>query len=362
MRFPVLAVLLLCAVASAEDKSAKKLIEFGWDEPDPAFMRGNIREMEKSPFDGTVFHVMYTRPNGGEANFTWECWGTRAFTDAELATAVEDLKSTDFRRFTHNFLRFNTTPAKLDWFDDHSAVVNNARLAARVAREGKAKGILFDIEQYEGQLFNYRKQRDAKTKSWDVYAAQVRLRGREVMTAFQEGYPDLTVFLTFGYSLPWRQSKERKDGLPDADYGLLSPFVDGLFDAARGKTVIVDGHELSYSYRSPERFDKADKAMREDVLAIAADAGQYRRHRSIGFGIWMDNDHHRMGWHVDDFTENYFLPDQLEQSVARAWRLADEYVWIYTEKPRWWGKNGKELLPSAYENAVRRGRGLPPLE
>ena len=27
------------------------------------------------------------------------------------------------------------------------------------------------------------------------------------MGAFQEGYPGLTVFLTFGYSLPWAQSQ-----------------------------------------------------------------------------------------------------------------------------------------------------------
>jgi hypothetical protein len=292
---PFLVVAIFSSLSSAQEPKTKKLIEFGWDEPDPAFMRANVRAMEKSPFDGTVFHVMYTRPNGGEAQFMWEGWGARAFNESEFAKAVEDLKATDFKRFTHNFLRFNTTPGKLDWFDDHAAVINNARLAAKVAREGKARGILFDIEQYEGQLFNYRKQRDAKTKSWDNYAAQARLRGREVMTAFQEGYPDLTVFLTFGYCLPWRQAKERKEGLPDADYGLLAPFVDGLFDAAKGKAVIVDGHELSYSYRSPERFDKADKAMREDVLAIAADADQYRKHRSIGFGIWMDNNHHRVG-------------------------------------------------------------------
>ena len=58
------------------------------------------------------------------------------------------------------------------------------RFALRhIAREGGCKGILFDIEQYTFQLFNYRKQRDAATKSWDEYAAQVRKRGREVMEA-----------------------------------------------------------------------------------------------------------------------------------------------------------------------------------
>src|SRR5206468_4664268 len=104
------------------------------------------------------------KPGAGKTRFTWELWGSRAFTEEELQPALNDLKATKFKRLTDNFLRFNTTPAKLDWFDDYSAVLNNARLAAWVMREGKCKGILFDIEQYEGQLFDYRKQRDAKTK------------------------------------------------------------------------------------------------------------------------------------------------------------------------------------------------------
>ena len=78
------------------------------------------------------------------------------------------------------FLRFNTTPAPLDWFDDHTAVLTNAWLAARLARVGRCPGLLFDLEQYNAPLFDYRNQRNAKTKSWEVYAAQVRQRGREI--------------------------------------------------------------------------------------------------------------------------------------------------------------------------------------
>ena len=35
------------------------------------------------------------------------------------------------------------------------------------------------------------------------------------MTAFQEGYPDLTVFLTFGYSLAWKQTERGKKPLAE---------------------------------------------------------------------------------------------------------------------------------------------------
>ena len=103
--------------------------------------------------------------------------------------------------------------------------------------------MLFDIEQYDGALFNYRKQRDAKSKSWEVYAAQSRLRGEQVMEAFQEGYPGLTVFLTFGHSLPWLESSRGRGNLAECNYGLLAPFLDGMLKAAKGGARIVDGGE-----------------------------------------------------------------------------------------------------------------------
>src|SRR5262245_12691851 len=106
----------------------KKLIEFGWDEPTTAFMRAHIAEMEKTPFDGCVFHVRFANLKGkpGEGgDFDWSCWGDRKFTRDELQASLDDLKATQFKRFTHNFLRFNTSPGTLDWFDDYSAVVSN---------------------------------------------------------------------------------------------------------------------------------------------------------------------------------------------------------------------------------------------
>jgi hypothetical protein len=343
--------------AAGPETTGKKLIEFGWDEPNTAFMRDHIEEMERSPFDGCVFHVHYTRPNGGKGDFMWECWDTRAFSAEELQAALVDLKTTRFRRFTHNFLRFNTAPAKVDWFDDFSAITNNARLAAWIAREGKCKGLLFDIEQYVFPLFNYRKQRDASNKSWDEYATQARRRGREVMEAFQQGYPDLTVFLTFGYCLPWAQSQGGKKPLADCDYGLLAPFLDGMVEAARGKTRLVDGHELSYGYKDPERFAAAYQTMKEKLLPIVANAPKYKKVFSFGFGLWMDRDWRKTGWETNDFSKNFFTPEAFEASLRQGLEVSDEYVWIYSETPRWWSEEGRPVkLPEAYDSAVRRVR------
>jgi hypothetical protein len=348
MRLILLMSLAFAFVTHAAEKPAKRLIEFGWDEPDTAFMRQHVAEMEQTPFDGCVFHLT--------GDSLWGVWGVKAYTDADLKPALDDLRATPFRRFTHNFLRVNTTPGKLDWFDDHSAVVNNVRQMARVAREGKCKGVLFDIEQYDGPLFDYGKQRDAKTKSWDEYAAQVRLRGREVMKAYQEGYPGVTIFLTFGYTLPREESGGDRAKLPKAHYGLLAPFLDGMLDAAEGSTRIVDGYELSYGYKDVKRFAKGYQAMETGALPyVGVDPKRYREFFSFGFGVWMDHDWRKHGWDVGDVSKNFYPPEAFENSVGTALQTADEYVWVYTEQPRWWTKAGKpEKLPEAYDQALRR--------
>ena len=343
----MLAVLVLALSLQA---GGKKLVEFGWDEPDAAFMRAHAEEMEKSPFDGCVFHVNA---------FTWEVWGTKKFAKADLQPQLDDLKAAPFRRFNANFLRVNTTPAKLDWFDDYSAVVSNAKLAAEFAREGKCKGILLDSEAYDGPLFDYRKQRDKETKSWDAYAAQARARGREVMTAFQEGYPGVTILATFAHSLPfWQSTKDgKKKPLAEVEYGLLAPFMDGMVEACSGGARIVDGYELSYGFKKESEYVDARTEIRERVLPLVADPKKYSEVVSVGFGVWLDRDRHKKPWDTKDFSKNYFSPEALEASLRAAFKVADEYVWIYNETPRWWSKEGKTVdLPAPYEEAVRRAR------
>src|SRR3954451_23584595 len=78
----------------------KKLIEFGWDEPDTRFMREHIKEMEQTPFDGCVFTVAAKNADGTSTQFISECWGRRKFNKSELQNAVEDLKATRFKKFT----------------------------------------------------------------------------------------------------------------------------------------------------------------------------------------------------------------------------------------------------------------------
>jgi hypothetical protein len=349
---------ILVILANIASAAPKQLIEFGWDEPGTSFLRQHAAEMVQTPFDGCVFHVQHKLPGGKEINLTWDSWSRRSFTAEELKPALDDLKA--FPRnhpFTHNFLRFNVTPGDVDWFDDFSGVLNNARLAGQLAHAGRCAGVLLDIEAYSGPVWDFHRQKLAATNSWSNYQAQVSQRGNEVMQAFQNGFPGLTIFLTFGYSIAWDQTNHGKKPLTDCQYGLLPAFLDGMTSAARGGTRLVDGCESAYGFKDIKRFDSHYQTMKTGLLSIVADPTKYHATFSLGFGLWMDYDWRRLGWDMNDFSKNYYTPDQFEASVRQALTVADDYVWIYTEKPRWWtDADSSSNLPPAYSSAVRNAR------
>ena len=339
--------------------AGKKLIEFGWDEPNTAFMRKHATEMDATPFDGCVYHLRCVQTDGKDTDFLWACWGKQAFTPQQVQRAISDLKATRFKHLRHNFLRFNVTPGDLDWFDDYSAVVNNARLAARVAREGGV-GILFDTEEYNAHLFDFRTRTNAPARTWEQYAAQARLRGREVMQAFQEGFPGLKVLMTFAYGMPWQSSDAGKHPLRECDYGLLAPFLDGMVEAAQGGSQLIDGWESAYSYFEEKKFKKARQMIHHDILAMVADREKYQKVFSASFGLWMDYQWRDKGWNVEHPERNPQPPDKFEGVVRTALKYADEYVWVYSETPRWWSDaGGPTNLPPAYATAIRRALAPP---
>lgn len=341
--------------------ASKKLIEFGWDEPDPRFMRAHTAQLLASPFDGCVFHADYHTASGDSGSFTWSLWGRRRFQSRDLDAARADLRATDFGRFTERFLRVNVTPGELDWFEPHAAVMANLELAARLARDGGGPGILFDIEPYRGKLWDFAVQSrvhpHTPARTWAALAAQVRRRGAEAMRALERGYPGLTVFLSLGYSWPLESTRGNVRVLDQTDCGLLAPFLDGMVAAASERVVLVDGHELSYSYREPTRFAAKADSMRRAARRFAADPDRYARRLSVAFGLWLDHDSGQSGWDVGDPSKNYFTPAVFGASLQAALDHADRYVWIYSQQPRWWSATGGPVrLPAVYDSVVRAVR------
>jgi hypothetical protein len=330
-------------LTAQEATRPKKLIEWGWDEPDTKFIRENIRKMEQFPFDGLVFHVNSSR--GG--NFTWELWGGRKFERDEFQHAVEDLRATEFRRFTDRFLRVNVTPGNVDWFDDQAwkTVLHNVGVAADIARQGGCRGFMFDVEQYERRLFEYSQQ---KPRPFAEYQAKVRQRGREWIQEVNGRFPQITILLTFGYAIT--RPPEGEDRF-QAPYGLLADFLDGVLEDCSEETVVVDAWEQSYAYKRPDQFQEARRTITQKARDWTAVPEKYTGHVRAGFGLWMDYNWRKYGWDTEDVKNNYFSPEEFEAAVHSALAASDRYVWIYTEQPRWWTN---DKLPEAYVKALER--------
>jgi hypothetical protein len=347
----LLPVLPARAQVPARIGADRKLIEWGWDEPTPAYMRANAKRMDGYGFDGVIFHADPVH-EGKVANFAWECWSAKRFAYTDFAQNLADLKAAKatFKRMTDNFLRFNVCPGDVDWFDNEAfaAVLSNAELAGRVAREGGCTGLMFDIEMYGKPLFTYDKLARKDTKSFADYETQVRRRGRELMRAFNRHYPDVTVLLTYGYGITGLGGDRSK-----APYGLLKNLLDGMFEAAKRDTLLVDAYEGAYSFRTHKEFVSARKTVLEQMVPRVGDPAAYKQHVRLGFGVWMDNRYGAKAWNTDDLEKNYFTPAEFEYSLFCGLSVCDKYVWVYTEHPKWWTN---EKLPAEYLAALKRAR------
>ncbi len=173
--------------------------------------------------------------------------------------------------------------------------------------------------------------------------------------------------MSIGYSGAWYEAQRGKP-LSEVEYGLLAPFMDGMTEAARGKTRIVDGCEPSYAYNVLTRykdfnvggirgvFEYAYHGMDKKSLRFIADPQKHRQTTSLGFGLWLDKNH--TTWDARDGSKNYYSPEAFEATLRKALEVSDEYVWIYSDKqPQWWSEAGTPLnIPQAYFEAVRRAR------
>ena len=351
---PVLAVVWLCMgvvqlVTAAPAAAEKKLIQFGWDEPNTRYLRANIERMERQPFDGVVFNARYFTAAGEDVIFADNGWSSTLISWESLAPALTDLQQTAFGHFTDNFLRVNVEPGTVDWFDDFSGPIANLTAAARLAFEGGTKGVFFDLEPYGFPIFQYSRQSARDAHSFDEYAAQVRKRGRQIMTALQAGYPKLTLFLTFGYG----QADPEEESLQRYRYGLLRYFLDGLLAGAEEGTVIIDGFEGSYSYRTAKEFADAYQWIYGRHRELSSVRSSYDGHVNAAFGLWMDYGSDAKPWQEVRTERNYFSPRRLQRALGAALRRSDHYVWLYSQQPSWWSNR---KLPEAYVRAVTRAK------
>ncbi len=366
MRDPLLWLLVIVILCLALPASAgKKLIEFGWDVPTPTYLKDHIKEMEQRPFDGVILRLIGDFE--GKHYEAYQAWAKVPFAEEAIPFFVEELKAVKFDKFTDNFLLAWSTPGDTDWYSDEEfgVFVQNMRLLARVAKQAGLKGICFDNEPYSDKKpWLWMDQPGHETRSFSEYSAKARMRGRELMKAIGEEYPDITFMTLFGFTSSqnvWDQKPFQK-ALSEWWLGGLYPaFLNGVIEAMPKGARFLDGHEWGYYYGSKTEFLQGYWNMVSGCkhLVLPQNWKKYREVLSAGFGLYMDRNWRTEPYtfKADDISKNFWSPEAFEARATEALTISDEYVWVYTECLNWWtGDN----LPLEYQEALERAKKAVP--
>jgi hypothetical protein len=356
----VLSCVALRALAADAAPTARKLIEYGWDTPSAKYVRENIREMEKRPFDGVIFHLSKW-PDSSEV-FTREKWDETAFQEA-----FEDCKNIRWEKFTDNFISV-LVASNMDWFSDADweSVQHNLGILLKAAELARCRGLCFDAEAYGTNPWTYPTQQHAKEKSFAEYEAKVRQRGAEFMRTINARLPHAVIHAFYLLSACSSAADEadpikRERLLMQHSCGLYPAFINGMLEAAGPGITLTDGNEPSYYYTKPAQFAFAYDQIKGGFGPLLAreNAAKYRRQVQVsqalsvdyvfGMGVWAEQ---------RPSPAQVLAPaDQIrwfESNLYYAFKNSDEFVWLYSENMNWWKKTGE---PSGLQAAIENIQG-----
>lgn len=367
-------VALLAGLSAPADAQGppprKKLIATGWDKADTQRLRENLAVMEQRPFDGVILEAVGMLGQAKQCSMR-ATFHAMPWEQAWFNHCVEDLKACQFTRFTDNFVTVGANPGNVDWFDDAGwkHVVEHWRIAAWLAKQGGLKGLLFDPEPYTPPFaqFSYRVQAGKAEHTFAEYQAKARERGREVMRAVAAEYPEITLFCYFMniVNATALGQGDPNTVLQGSHYGLYPSFIDGWLDVIPPTVALVDGCENAYRYNSTAQYLESAVRIKGacQELVSPENRAKYRAQVQVSFGMYLDAywNPDSSPWYVDGLGGPRVA--RLARNTATAMRVADEYVWVYGEKFRWWptpnGRVNQESWPEALpgsEDALRFAR------
>lgn len=332
-------------IANAALAAERQLIQTGWDSPTAAEFRSGIAEFEKwKVFDGAA--VVPTRRVGERALICSAAFSTNHWEWSEFADCVRDLEAARPAQCTNNYLMLLANPGNVGWFDDAGwdEVVDHWRLLARVARQGRMAGLIFDAEPYSKpwSQFLYAAQPDKDRHSFAEMSGKARERGRAVMSALAEEYPNIKLLAYRLFSdLPRSgDPKEPVINLESSAYGFMPAFVDGWFDALPPGISIVEGNESAYGYENVDEYYLAFTRLKLQSLDLVSQSNRskVRQQFSVGHGIYLDGYSPAAGGKLLVDLTGETAAHRLMRFTATALDAADGPVWIYGESGRWWPK------------------------
>lgn len=327
-------------------RSEKRLLEWGWHTPRLQDIPQYIDIAQSLPFDGLVIDIVTPRDRRGLA---WTIFGDNPVDNSELEILSTEFSGFNWGRLTDNFLRVNVFPADVDWFEDFDTILLNLEAVAKLAHDLEFVGIMFDTEQYSDvRIFEYPTLTLANRYTFDDYSDQVFERGQAVMAALNRGFPGLTVLYTFGVTIA--AQPDALANLPNHEYGLLIPFIEGMIEAANEDNVLVDAFESSYIFKYEPQFSQAYtliKGFTRDFYT--RNPQRYGETMQAGFGLWLDHNYCNEPGLEPQGCPSGHNPETFERTVDLALRYSDRYVWIYSQGVNWYTGEG---IPEQWQQTL----------
>jgi len=306
----------------------------------------NIAKYEEMPFDGMTINALFTsgQVSGNQPVANWN-WSDYAIDWPSLSASLTALLTTPFRKFSQNFLQIKVVSFSqyelCDWYSANiKTAIWNCRILARFAKEAGLRGILWDLEPENTtghKLFNYSDRPYAGTYTFDQYKAKVKLVAEECMEAMQEEFPNMVLIPTFSYE---QAIKTNNPPISTDNYGLLAPFIDGIFNAATGLVEIHNYYEDGYAHFTNAQI-AADIVVQDNPAATVYDTNRYFGRYNRGMSSFVDQ--------LGDTNLGIALPKSVNQ-------VAYKYSFVYCVANSFFTTGGAPTQPASTIAVVQNAR------
>ncbi|HRR34624.1 MAG TPA: hypothetical protein P5026_11025 [Kiritimatiellia bacterium] len=346
-------VFILCTATLTVRGTEKKMIGHSWDllAVQPADVVRNLDAWEQVPLDGISLALRKKLPDGTSISYgtimTDPEWKREWFTED-----LETLRQCAARHLKHNFLTTFWAPRKrLAWSDDAAweRFARSIGVVAWLAKEGGAKGILIDPEDYPETRQYFLAADDAP---FAETAALARRRGAQIMRGIAAEYPDITLLSFWMLSLHPHYFADNDPRAVVAENGDLWPaFLNGMLDELPPGAHMIDGDEHGYRYQAARNdFYLAAWRTQNKALALVEPANRIKYQTQVlaGFGLYLDmyTNPTNSPWYFGEVEGSRL--NHLRLNVSQALDAAQEYIWIYGEKMDWitWKGTPREKNPT----------------
>ena len=331
----------------------KKMIGHSWDllAVRPSDVARNLDAWERVPLDG-ISLALTKEPQKGLRIGYGSVMNDPAWDRTWFKDDVSVLRQCASRNLKHNFLTTFWAPQKrLAWNDDAAwaRFAHNLGVLAWLAKEGQAKGILMDPEDYPSTRQYVLVSGDAP---FAETAARARRRGAQVMRSMATEYPEITLLSFWMLSLNPQYFTVAEPRTAAADAGDLWPaFLNGMLDELPPGARMIDGDEHAYRYEASKKdyylsvWRAQNKAL---ALVEPVNRVKYQTQVLAGFGLYLDmyTNPTNSPWYFGELDGSRL--NHLRSNFAQALDAAQEYVWVYGEKMDWikWTGTSREKNPT----------------